>query len=123
LNKMVVLCSIFVIVAFFLGMYISSVESDDCQSVDGIDAKAVIIQKETALKVGKALLEEHFSDEFLTEEETLVAEEKNGKWRVYTVFDGNGITDDGLFYDDVGGELYVEFHANNCKVIKIGIAE
>ena len=80
------------------------------------------ISKETAIKIGRALLEEHFPDTFLNNNELQVdAEEKDGIWKVFNVVERVVTMDDGqMMYID-GGELYVEFRKSNGEVLNIGI--
>ena len=79
----------------------------------GEERVEAITSKETAIKIGRALLEEFFSD--IGSETILEAEEKKGVWRVYSVlpkeFQGIGF----------GGELYVMFRRNNGQVLKVGV--
>jgi len=83
----------------------------------------VVTQKETALKIGKALLKEHFPDYFSGSEVVIEVVEKNGTWIVYNVIDREGITVDGQTWTLDGGEIYVEFSKKNGEVIRIGSTE
>ena len=80
----------------------------------------VITQKETALKIGKALLEEHFTN-MPWNETPIDAEEKDGIWKVHNVVEQVRTTDDGKVWVSGGGELYVEFRKSNGEVLKIGV--
>ncbi|MDR2712405.1 MAG: hypothetical protein LBB91_04750 [Clostridiales bacterium] len=83
--------------------------------------KDLIQQKETALKIGIALLEEYCPDAFSDPDITFNAEEKDGIWRVNNVFEREGITEDGQMWTIVGGEIYVEFRKDNGEIIRIGV--
>jgi len=79
-----------------------------------------VANKETALKIGRALLEEHF-DDMHWDDVSIDAEERNGIWKVYNVVQRKGTTADGNVWAQKGGGLYVEFRKDNGKVVKIGI--
>ena len=80
----------------------------------------VITEKETAIKIGRALLEEYAA---IDADTVLDAVEKKGIWTVYNVFEKEGITDDGNYWEIVGGGIYVEFRKSNGKVIKMWVTE
>jgi len=82
-----------------------------------------ITEKETAIKIGKALLEERFPDSFLNRELPLDAYEKDGIWRVHNVVERSGVTEDGLPWVSLGGELYVDFRKSDGKILGIGFTE
>ena len=81
----------------------------------------VITQKETAIKIGRALLEERFPDSYLNGDEPLGAKLDNGIWEVYDVVEREGVTEDGQRWVMMGGVLYVKFRQDNGKVLEFGI--
>lgn len=81
----------------------------------------IISQKETALKIGRALLEERFPDTFLNAELVIDAEEHDGVWRVHYVIEREGKTEDGEITFVKGGEIFVEFRKSNGEILKIGV--
>jgi len=79
-----------------------------------------VANEEIALKIGKALLEEYFSD-VPWDETPIAAEEKNGIWTVHNVVNQPETTDDGQPFVVKGGGLYVQFRKDNGKILKIGV--
>ncbi len=82
----------------------------------------VIDSKETALKIGMALLEERFPDSF-NYGFTYDAEDLGKTWRVRNVVQTTGCTEEGTMWVTSGGVIYVEFRKRDGKVIDIGLAE
>lgn len=80
-----------------------------------------IMTKETALKIGRTLLEAQFPDVFLDTEVTIDAEEKDGVWRVHNVIEKEHVTEDGKIMITNGGEIYVEFLKCNGEILEIGV--
>ena len=110
------------VVAIFLTIVFGVVfVNGNVLSVKSNEKDDVIVCKETALKVGRALLEEHFPEAFSENDVILDAEEKDGVWRVYNVLQRQSIIDNGNIQILVGGEFYVEFYKSNGKVVNIGI--
>ena len=68
-----------------------------------------IMQKETALKVGRALLEERFSEIFSDQSVDWVLVDNNSTWRVY-VMPQRGF----------GWQFYVEFRKRDGMVLRFG---
>ena len=81
----------------------------------------VITKEETALKIGRALLEEYFPDYFINEDIPIEAEEENGIWRVNNYVEHFGTREDGTFWVSGGGGLFVKFRKDNGRVLMIGI--
>ncbi len=82
----------------------------------------VIDSKETALKIGMALLEERFPASF-NYGFTYDAEDLGKTWRVRNVVQTTGCTEEGIMRVTSGGVIYVEFRKRDGKVIDIGLAE
>lgn len=80
----------------------------------------VIDSKETALKIGMALLEERFPDSFNCGL-TFDAEDLDETWRVHNVVQSTDYTEEGTLWITSGGEIYVEFRKRDGKVIEIGL--
>lgn len=80
----------------------------------------IVMSKETAIKIGKAILEEHYPDVFENKEIILDAIEINGNWKVYNVIEREQKTKDGKEIIIMGGEVYVEFRKDG-KIIKVGL--
>jgi len=79
------------------------------------------MKEETALKIGRALLEEHFPDTFLDKDTPIEAKELNGIWKVSNVVERESLTEDGKIMFVMGGVLYVKFRNDDGKIIKIGV--
>ena len=116
MNKPVLLISVCVVVLSIISLVVVLTSGNK----SGFEGDA-IMQKETALQIGRALLEEHFPDTFLNNDIPIEAEEKDGIWRVNNIVEREGVTEDGQIMIVKGGVLYVEFRKDNGKVIKIGI--
>ena len=82
----------------------------------------IITDKETAIKIGKVLLEEHFPDSFAYNSVVLDAEETKDTWRVYNVVERSGTTEDGLLFVVYGGEISAEFQKDG-KIIDISLSD
>jgi len=81
-----------------------------------------ITNEETALRIGKAILEEHFPDMFKNNELRFVAQEKDGIWTVNNVIEDRvKELPDGTIIITLGGEVYVKFRKSTGEVIKIGV--
>jgi len=79
----------------------------------------VITQRETALTIGRALLEEHFG---LQDGIPLVVEEKSRTWIIRTMLE-DGITEDGRPFITIGSIVYVEICKDSGRTLKMGIAD
>ena len=79
-----------------------------------------IEKKETALKIGRALLEEHFPDAFLNNEILVDAVENDENWMVHNIKKPK-ILEDGNIRITSGGYIYVEFRKSDGKILKIGL--
>lgn len=78
-----------------------------------------ITKKETALAIGKALLEEHFSWKLKEDwNESLEATEKDGIWVVYNVFGEPQIMEDGSYLIIKDGGVRVYFRKSDGKVLR-----
>ena len=84
------------------------------------DNRDAIVTEATALKIGRALLEEYFPDYFTNEEILIEAKEENGIWKVFDSAECNGITDNGILWVSGGIEYFVAFRKDNGRVIMIG---
>jgi sensor histidine kinase regulating citrate/malate metabolism len=115
MNKRILLISICAVIVFSTAVLVVVYASGN-----HVDAEKGGV-KETALKIGRALLEEHFPDTFLDTEISLEAEEKNGIWKVHNVVEREGKAKDGKITFVKGGEVYVEFRKSNGEVIKFGL--
>ena len=82
-----------------------------------------VMQKETAIKIGKAILEEHFPEAFLNRDEQLEAKDMDNRWRVYNVFEQDGITEDGEKWFRVGGFFCVEIRKSTGEIISIFLGD
>ena len=119
---MILIVSICIVMVFStVALVMAFANGNSVAAGDNSSIGDVITKKETALKIGRALLEEHFPDTFFDKEEPIDAEEKDGIWKVYNVVERGGIREDGTIWDVVGGELYVEFLKSNGEVLKIGV--
>ena len=87
----------------------------------GSSMEDVITQKETALKIGRAILEEHFPDSFQKGDEPLDAVENDGVWTVYNVLDRERVDDEGNTWFLMDGGVSVEFLASTGEVISINL--
>lgn len=121
MNKTILLISICGAIIFSTIALIVTFISNNNSYVNSTERGDIIKQKETALIIGRALLEEHFPDTFLNKEETLDAEENDGIWKVYNVVKREGDTEDGKTWFISGGEVYVEFRRDTGEVTKIGV--
>ena len=86
-----------------------------------IGGEDLIQRKETALKIGVALLEENYPYAFRNPDVVFDAEEKDGIWRVNNIFESSGVNEDGTQWTIEGGVVYVEFRKDNGAVIRMGI--
>lgn len=100
------------IVVLFIAIYLADYRG-------GYQGNAVA-DKETALKIGRALLEEHYPDDFSYPEKRIEAKEKGGIWRVYEFVDREPRVIDDVTYGTLSGEIYVEFRKRDGKVLRIG---
>lgn len=89
-------------------------------NVKSSEKEELITEKETAIKIGSALLAEHFPEYFPKIEMNITAEERDDIWKVYNV-NPEIITDDGRIQMTKGGVIYVELRKSNGEIIKIGI--
>lgn len=80
-----------------------------------------VMTKDTAIKIGKILLEEQYPDIFTNNEVLIDAEEENGIWRVHNVVNNEYITEDGEFIVTQGGEIYVKLLKSNGEILEIGV--
>ena len=83
----------------------------------------IIPDKETAIKIGRALLEEHFPTAFSYGDVVIDAEEIGGIWKVYNVEQRHGIAEDGTMWFRVGGEISVKLRKSDGKVIEMNVSE
>ena len=127
MNKTVLIISICIIVAFsavalilvLTGRNNEAVENNEPE--ENVGMEDVVTQKETALKIGRALLEERFPDSFSKGDEILDAMENDGVWTVYKVVERQGLTEDGTPWILFGGVLSVEFRKSTGEVLRIGV--
>ena len=81
-----------------------------------------IMQEETALKVGRALLEERFPQIFLGQPVgralSVDAVDNNSTWRVYIVH--RSLEDGTVVLSGFGWLFYVEFRKRDGKVLRVG---
>jgi len=82
------------------------------------DDKNAVPNKETAIKIGRVILEEHYGIDKDTE---LDAVEENGVWRVYNVIERSGVNEDGTTWVVKGGGVYVNLRKKDGKVLLIKI--
>lgn len=109
----IIICFVFIL-SLAVCLYVSRTQM--------VKSDYVITNKETAIKIGKALLEEHFPDYFAYNGVILGAEETQDTWRVYNVVERSGNTNDGLPFVVLGGEVCAEFRKDG-KIIKISLAD
>ena len=79
-----------------------------------------IMLEETAIKIGRAILEEHFPYQSF-ENETLEANINKGIWRINTTPEESGVKEDGNYWLVLGGMYYVEIRQANGEILKIGV--
>ena len=79
-----------------------------------------IMQEETALKVGRALLEERFPEIFLSDRVTVHAVENNTTWRAYIELEPTILEDGTRVSRGFGWLFYVEFRKRDGKVLRVG---
>ena len=75
--------------------------------------------KNSAIKIGRAVLEEHFPEYFLDNNIELDAIEEDGIWTVYNVLETEGVTDDGKIWIAKDGGYYVQMRKSNGEIISI----
>ena len=80
-----------------------------------------VMNKETALKIGRALLEECFPDSFANKKVELNAVEQDGIWKVYNVVERERKLWNGQTANSYGGGIYVKFRESTGEVIRIGV--
>ena len=78
-----------------------------------------IMQEETALIIGRALLEERFPEIFSIEEVFVRAIDNNDTWKVYNVFEPR-ISEDGTVSVIFGLWVNVEFNKRDGTVLRFG---
>ena len=78
------------------------------------------INKETALKIGKAVLEQCFEEQ-PWDETPINAVDKGDIWKVHNVVERYRILDDGTEEYIHGGEIYVEILKSNGEIMSIGV--
>ena len=117
MNKIVLLASVIIILIILTIIALVLTFSISKKEYEG-DA---IAQKETAIKIGRALLEEYFPDYFLGKEVPIVAEERNGIWRAFNDIPRSGVNEEGTNWVLVGGGVYVEFRKSTGEVIRFGL--
>lgn len=90
-------------------------------NINSNNKQDMITQKDTAIKIGTAILEEHFPDAFRYPDTVITAEENDGVWRVYNDIQRTGTDKDGNQYVVMGGEIYVELRKSDGKILNIGL--
>jgi len=125
MQKKIILCLCIVIV-FSIISFITVIIDNHVEYTYNFKTGIVITEKETALKIGRAILEECMPENSLYTNGRFVfnfeAEEKNGIWRVYSFYEPSEETKEaGMTWmpEDCDGLMYVEFRKDNGKVIKV----
>jgi len=80
------------------------------------DDKNAVPNKETAIKIGRVILEEHYGIDKDTE---LDAVEENGVWKVYNVFERSGVNEDGSWWVVADGGKCVNLRKKDGKILLI----
>ena len=101
--------------------YIVPVQEDANINIENDLVTNAIMNEETALKVGRAILEEHFPNIMLTDDKPLEARERNGVWHVETTYAKRGVNEEGNPWSARGSFWYVEFSKKNGEIFYIGI--
>jgi len=82
--------------------------------------EVAIAKPETAIKIGKAILNEHFPQKHKYEKIDFEAMENNGVWIVKNSVASPTATENGMSIM-VGGVYYVHIRQKDGKVLKIGV--
>ena len=117
--------TILIIMAICLVLLFGIIASNVLYLIKNNDKEDVIImQKETALKIGRAVLEE-YSETYWKRpfEECLDAIEKDDIWIVYNVLERQDTATDGKKNVLLGGGIYVEIRKNNGEILKIAVED
>jgi len=122
MNKTILLISIILVIAFsVIALIVTVTNSNRSNTENNAKQEDVNPEKEEALKIGKALLEEHFPN-MNWDEEPIDAEEINGIWKVYNVVNREPIPlESGKSLYLLGGELYVMFRKDTGEVVRFGV--
>ena len=75
---------------------------------------------ETAIAIGRAILEEYFH---INQETVLEAVEKDGIWTVSNVIERQGVREDGTRWVIMGGGVSVSFRRSNGEILAIELAD
>jgi len=127
MNKTILIFSICIIVVFSAVALIGVLAggnnaTNNNEPEENVGMEDVITQKETALKIGRAILDEYSQIYWKRPfEDDLDAIEKDGIWTVYNVVERQGLTEDGKPWILFGGGVYVEISKSNGEIIKIGV--
>ena len=79
-----------------------------------------ITKPETAIEIGKAILNEHFPQQHKYENTNFEAKEDDGVWIINNIISPPVANENGISVT-VGGGYYVHIRKSNGEVLKIGV--